>query len=152
MRLQLRVSIDAAGGRLWEERVKRSSSRNLARGSGAATAALFGIVMTPAPALADEEAARLLEAEQQVTRILSTSGDPAFGAYLGGECATCHQQSGSGSGIPPIAGLPADYTVQALVEYRLGIRTNEVMQLMAKRLADEEIAALAAYFAQEEAQ
>lgn len=102
--------------------------------------------------MADEEAARLLEAEHQVTSILSEAGDPAFGAYLGSECATCHQQSGNGAGIPPIAGLPWEYTVQALVEYRLGIRTNEVMQLMAKRLADEEIAALAAYFAQEEAQ
>ena len=41
---------------------------------------------------------------------------------------------------------PADYTVQALVEYKLGVRTNNVMQLMTSRLADAEIAALAAYF------
>jgi cytochrome c553 len=132
--------------------LKFSGARHRGWGSGAVTAALLAFLASTGVAFADEEAARLLEAEHQVTRILSDAGDPAFGAYLGGECATCHQQSGNSDGIPPIAGLPADYTVQALVEYRLGIRTNEVMQLMAKRLADEEIAALAAYFAQEEAQ
>lgn len=87
-----------------------------------------------------------LQAEHAVTKILSMSGDAAFGEYLGGECVTCHQQSGKASGIPPIAGLPTDYAVQALVEYRLGLRANDVMKLMTTRLSDEEIAALAAYF------
>ena len=93
-----------------------------------------------------EEAALALEVEHAVTRILSVKGDRAYGEYLSGECVTCHQQSGDASGIPPIRGLPADYTVQALVEYKLGVRTNNVMQLMTSRLADAEIAALAAYF------
>lgn len=93
------------------------------------------------------DAASVLEAEHTVTRILSIEGDRAYGEYLGGECVTCHQQSGNASGIPPIRGLPADYTVQALVEYKLGIRTNDVMKLMTARLSDEEIAALASYFA-----
>lgn len=87
-----------------------------------------------------------LQAEHAVTKILSMSGDAAFGEYLGGECVTCHQQSGKASGIPPIAGLPTDYAVQALVEYRLGLRENDIMKLMTTRLSDEEIAALAAYF------
>ena len=90
-----------------------------------------------------------LEAEHAVTRILSLEGDPAYGEYLGGECVTCHRQSGGSSRIPPIRGLPADYTVQALVEYKLGIRENEVMKLMTARLAEDEIASLAAYFAEE---
>jgi cytochrome c553 len=112
---------------------------------GLAAGALFCSTITMAQS--EETAAILLEAEHQVTRILSVTGDPAFGAYLAGECATCHQSSGDVQGIPPIKGLPADYTVQALVEYRLGIRASEVMQLMAARLEDDEIAALAAHFA-----
>jgi cytochrome c len=81
-----------------------------------------------------------------VTRVLSIDGDAAYGEYLGGECFTCHQQSGNAYGIPPIVGLPTDYAVQALVEYKLGVRSNDVMKLMTVRLSDEEIAALAAYF------
>jgi cytochrome c len=103
------------------------------------------------PSHADEAAERLLEAEHLTTQILSLNGDTAYGAYLGGECVTCHQLSGASNGIPPIVGLPIDYTVQALVEYRLGVRTNDVMRLRAARLADDEIAALAAYFSQLEA-
>lgn len=95
------------------------------------------------------DSALALEAEHAVTRILSLEGDAAYGEYLGGECVTCHRQSGGSSGIPPIRGLPADYIVQALVDFKLGIRKNEVMKLMTARLAEEEIASLAAFFAEE---
>ncbi|WP_439604810.1 c-type cytochrome [Shinella sp.] len=77
--------------------------------------------------------------------ILALAGDPAYGAYLAGECVTCHRPSG-GPGIPAIAGLPADYLVLALVEYRLALRDNEVMVTTAARLGDADIAALAAHF------
>ena len=91
---------------------------------------------------ADQTAAARL-----VSEILSIDGDSAYGEYLGGECVTCHQISGAASGIPPIVGHPQEYTVEALVEYKLGIRANEVMKLMTAGLTNEEIAALAAYFA-----
>lgn len=87
--------------------------------------------------------------EAEAAAILSMSGDAAYGQYLGGECATCHRSSGAAAGIPPIAGLPRDHFVLALVEYRAGLRDNEVMTTTASRLTDEEIAALAAYFAPE---
>lgn len=87
--------------------------------------------------------ALLAEAET----IAAIAGDPAYGQYLGGECVTCHRQSGAAPGIPPIAGLPKDHFVLALVEYRAGARDNEVMVTTARRLSDEEIAALAAHFA-----
>ena len=92
------------------------------------------------------DAASLSAVEQLVSEIVSIEGDTAYGEYLGGECVTCHQQSGAFDGIPPIVGHPAEYIVQALVEYKLGIRQNEVMRLRTSRLAKEEIAALAAYF------
>lgn len=101
----------------------------------------------PGNARAAENAALALEVEHVVTRILAIDGDPAYGEYLGGECVTCHQASGASNGIPSIRGLPVDYTVQAMVEYKLGARDNPVMKLMTARLSDEEIAALAVYIA-----
>lgn len=85
------------------------------------------------------------EAGEATARILAIEGDPAFGEYLGGECATCHRPSADAA-IPAIHGLDAEHIVSALVEYRMGIRDSDVMRLMAARLADDEIAALAAYF------
>lgn len=94
-----------------------------------------------------EEDSLRAEADERVAAILELSPDPAYGAYLAGDCATCHRASGGSDGIPPIAGLPADYTVNALIEYKLGIRENEVMVVRVARLGDAEIAALAAHFA-----
>ena len=83
----------------------------------------------------------------QVATILSVVADQAYGEYLAGDCVTCHRASSSADGIPPIAGLPVEHLVKALVEYRLRIRDNEVMTVRAARLSDEEIAALAHHFA-----
>lgn len=105
------------------------------------------LLARPVPVHASDDAALALEVEHVVTRILAVDGDPAYGEYLGGECVTCHQVSGAASGIPPIRGLPVDYSVQAMVEYKLGARPNPVMKLMTARLSDEEIAALAVYIA-----
>jgi len=121
-----------------------------ASGKTAVAALALTVVLGRVPAFASDPASDLtkqaLEARQATTRVLSLDADPELGAYLGGECATCHQQAGATSGIPPIRALPVDYIVRALVEYRLGMRDNNVMKLMSVRLKDEEIAALAAYF------
>ncbi len=102
---------------------------------------LLAILSGAGSAAADAEPA----VAGDVETILAITGDPAYGAYLAGECVTCHRASG-GAGIPQIAGLPADYFVTALVEYRSGLRDNEVMVTTASRLGDAEIAALAAHF------
>ena len=78
--------------------------------------------------------------------ILSLQGDSEYGEYLASECLTCHQLSGSGDGIPIIHGLSKNQFVTALHAYRAKYRDNSVMQLVAGRLTDQEIAALAAYF------
>lgn len=78
--------------------------------------------------------------------VLQIDGDPEYGEYLAGECVTCHQASGHADGIPSIVGLPNDYFIRSLFEYRTNIRSNEVMKLRVANLANEEIAALAAYF------
>lgn len=78
--------------------------------------------------------------------ILAIVGDPAYGEYLSGECTSCHQASGDASGIPSITNWPAAYFVTAMHAYKDNVRTHPVMQMMAQRLSNEEIAALAAYF------
>ena len=79
--------------------------------------------------------------------VLALVGDVEFGEYLAQECLTCHQRSGSDAGIPAITGWPEEDFVIAMHAYRRGLRPHQVMQMMAQRLADDEIAALAAYFA-----
>jgi cytochrome c len=79
--------------------------------------------------------------------ILGLQGDPEYGAYLSSECTTCHQRDGSDKGIPSITNWPAEDFVVAMHAYKRKLRPHPVMQMMAGRLSDEEIAALAAYFA-----
>lgn len=78
--------------------------------------------------------------------ILAIRGDPAYGAYLSGECTVCHQVDGGAAGIPSITGWPVEDFVVAMHAYKKNIRLNPAMNMMASRLSDEEIAALAAYF------
>ena len=78
--------------------------------------------------------------------ILALVGDPEFGEYLASECTTCHQRSGADEGIPSITQWPEQDFVIAMHAYKQKIRPHPVMQMMAGRLSEEEIAALAAYF------
>ena len=78
--------------------------------------------------------------------VLAILGDPEYGAYLAGECTTCHRADGAVEGIPSIVGWPVSDFVLALQAYKHGKRVHPAMQLAAGRLSDEEIAALAAHF------
>ena len=82
--------------------------------------------------------------------VLAIVGDTDYGEYLASECKTCHQQDGSDKGIPAITQWSTEDFVVAMHAYKRQIRPHPVMQMMAARLSDEEIAALAAYFAQTE--
>ena len=75
------------------------------------------------------------------------AGDPAYGEYLSGECVACHQKSGADDGIPSIVGWDEISFVAVMLSYKQGGRDNEVMQNVAKSLDQEQIEALAAYFA-----
>lgn len=77
----------------------------------------------------------------------SVAGDIAYGQYLASECVTCHQLSGKSDGIPSVIGWPPDSFVAVLNAYRTKVRTHEAMQAIAARLSDQDVAALAAYFA-----
>jgi cytochrome c553 len=88
----------------------------------------------------------LILAITPVPGVAQSSGNKAYGEYLSNECVTCHQLSGNSPGIPTIVGLPEASIILSLQEYRDKKRINEVMQNIASRLGDKEIAALAAYF------
>lgn len=79
--------------------------------------------------------------------ILAIEGDAEYGEYLSSECTTCHQASGADKGIPSIVLWPEEDFVIAMHAYKSGTREHPVMNMVAGRLGDEEIAALAAYFA-----
>lgn len=79
--------------------------------------------------------------------ILALVGDRDFGEYLSNECTTCHRRDGANEGIPSITMWPTEDFVIAMHAYKRKLRPHPVMQMMAGRLSDEEIAALAAYFA-----
>jgi cytochrome c len=84
--------------------------------------------------------------DPQIAAILEIAGDVPYGEYLSSECTACHRDSG-GSDIPSIRGLAPSVFIAGMVAYRDGTREHQVMNTVARRLGDEELAALAAYFA-----
>jgi cytochrome c553 len=74
------------------------------------------------------------------------AADVELGRYLATECMTCHGASKADSAIPDIFGKPESLVDERLKAYRDKRLPNEVMQTVASRLKDDEIAALAAYF------
>ena len=75
-------------------------------------------------------------------------GDIEYGQYLGAECSSCHHKSGASEGIPSIHGMDAEVFVALMLAYREKDMENEVMQMIAGRLDDEQIGSLALYFSQ----
>jgi cytochrome c len=74
------------------------------------------------------------------------NGDRERGEYLSSECVTCHPATGRADGIPPIVGWPEARFIELMKEYQRKNRPNPVMQMIAGRLSEEDIAALAVYF------
>ena len=66
--------------------------------------------------------------------------DAAFGQYLSGECVTCHRNDGQEKGIPAIIGWPSGQFVAVLKSYKEKDRPNQVMQAIAGRSSDNEMA------------
>ena len=72
----------------------------------------------------------------------------AYGEHLARECTTCHKLDGTNEkGIPNIVGWPKDIFIENMRLFKQGIRNHEVMVTVAKSLDDEQMEALASYFA-----
>jgi len=76
----------------------------------------------------------------------SQGADLEYGAYLASECTTCHRADGETEGIPAIVGWDEQHFIDALKAYLGKTRDNPTMRTIAKRLTDEDMQALAAYF------
>jgi cytochrome c len=73
--------------------------------------------------------------------------DIELGRYLASECMTCHRSATPTSTIPNIFGIAEETFTQLMSAYRAKQLPNSVMQTIASRLKDDEIEALAAFFA-----
>jgi cytochrome c553 len=73
--------------------------------------------------------------------------DLELGRYLATECMTCHRSATATGTIPNIFGIAEETFTQVMNAYRAGELPNPVMQNIAGRLKDDEIEALAAFFA-----
>ncbi len=79
---------------------------------------------------------------------LYNGGDTSKGVPA---CTACHAPNGAGmpaAGFPRVGGQHVDYTVKTLKDFRSGARANDnnaIMRDIAKRLSDEQMAAVANY-------
>lgn len=69
------------------------------------------------------------------------------GAQLAAMCAACHRLDGRDEGIPTIIGLEPKKLVETMEAFRSGQRSSQIMNVVARSLSTEEIAALAEYLA-----
>ena len=77
-----------------------------------------------------------------------TAGDAEAGKALASkQCAMCHgPDGGGGASAPALKGLAGDHLVTQLQAFKSGTRKNMMMEMIAKKLSDKDIADLAAYF------
>jgi cytochrome c553 len=110
-----------------------------------AVAAYYASLATPSA----KPAAKLSDQAQKRGQTLATVGDEKIGVQ---GCANCHGPGGTGEPptYPYLAGQHAGYLSTALGEWKSGARKtdpSQQMNLIAKRLSDDDIAALAGFYA-----
>jgi sulfide dehydrogenase cytochrome subunit len=84
------------------------------------------------------------------TLLVAENGDAVgtIGRTIGVACSACHGPRGISEGaIPSIHDLPAKQIESALRAYRAEKRTGTIMNRIAKGYTDNQIAAIAQYFA-----
>lgn len=79
----------------------------------------------------------------------SWAQDPASARNLASACFTCHGTDGrSVGGIPPsLAGQDKNYLLQAMKDFKADKRPATIMHQQAKGYTDQELEAIAGYFA-----
>lgn len=83
-------------------------------------------------------------------------GDPERGAQVATTCTACHQPDGSGQHIedgeswPRLAGMNAQYFIKQYEDIKEGTRQSATMMPFVNMLNDQQLADVAAYYAQME--
>lgn len=99
-------------------------------------------------------AVALLGLSAAVGDLQAASGNPEKGAETAAMCVACHQPDGGGQHVeggeswPRLAGLNATYIAKQLHSFKEGSRQNPSMMPFANTLGDQQIADVAAYYAQ----
>jgi len=74
--------------------------------------------------------------------------NPTLGRDLAAGCAHCHGTSGMSAGVTEsLAGKPQDQIVSTIRQFRDGKKPATIMHQISKGYTDEQMAAIAAYFA-----
>lgn len=74
--------------------------------------------------------------------------DPNYGRSMASACSSCHGTNGkSVGGMEVLAGYPKEKMVKAFVDFRSGAKPATVMHQLAKGYKDEQVEAIATYFA-----
>jgi len=112
-------------------------------GSGGAASEPAQQTAEVAPAAAPTEQAAAAPAEPTV------AGDPSAGQTKSAACAACHGMDGRGTTplFPNLQGQKAEYLARQLRAFRDGNRQDPTMAPMAMALTDQDIADLAAFYA-----
>ncbi|TND05016.1 MAG: cytochrome c4 [Gammaproteobacteria bacterium] len=84
-----------------------------------------------------------------MSRSALAAGDATAGQQKSSACVSCHGVDGNGT--TPLAGKDAGYLAQQLKDFRSGARSSGMMNMMAAKLSDADIADLAAFFAAQRA-
>jgi cytochrome c len=79
---------------------------------------------------------------------IANDADLELGRYLASQCLACHGAA-TASAIPSLSGMPERAFRDAIDSFRSKRRSSQIMSPIAERLTDEDIAALARYFARE---
>jgi sulfide dehydrogenase cytochrome subunit len=75
--------------------------------------------------------------------------DPAHVRSWAASCAACHGTDGRAQpGVISLAGVPKEITIQKMLDYKAGrVPAATIMHQLSKGYSDEQIVAIAGYFA-----
>lgn len=101
---------------------------------------------------------RLIIAPAVALGLVLTSAEAAAAGFapaelLGQNCAACHGTDGRefNEAMPALAGMDKQNFIRAMTEFRQGERPAIVMDRIAKAFTDEEVEAMAEFFAAQQA-
>jgi len=79
---------------------------------------------------------------------LAQSVDPLQARSWAGACANCHGTNGNArSGNEPLAGMKREDIIQKMLDFKNGRKPATIMHQLAKGYSDEQITAIAGWFA-----